>query len=82
MIAYGSSLIIQIARQWQEQKNNLENFAELATADFCRLRTKYRFHYIVTKKEQILQFPLLYNTEFSIYQFTEPTCREIQSDVS
>ena len=70
------------ARQWQEQKNDLENFDELATADFCRLGTKYRFHYIVTKKEQILQFPLLYNTEFSIYQFTEPTCREIQSNVS
>jgi len=63
------------ARQWQEQKNDLENFDELATADFCRLKTKYRFHYIVTRKEQILQFPLLYkNAEFSIYQFTDPTC--------
>ncbi len=71
------------ARQWQEQKNDLENFDKLATADFCRLRAKYRFQYIVTKKEQILQFPLFYtNAEFSIYQFTEPTCREIQSNVS
>ena len=68
------------ARQWQEQKNDLENFDKLATADFCRLKTKYRFHYIVTRKEQIIQFPLLYkNAEFSIYQFTDPTCREIQS---
>ena len=71
------------ARQWQEQKNDLENIDKLATADFCRLKTKYRFHYIVTRKEQILQFPLLYkNAEFSIYQFTDPTCREIQSNVS
>jgi hypothetical protein len=71
------------ARQWQEQRNDLENFAKLATADLCRLATKYRFHYIVTRKEQHLQFPLLYeNAEFSIYQFTDPTCREIQSSPS
>jgi len=68
------------ARQWQEQKHDLENFDKLATGDLCRLATKYRFHYIVTKKEQILQFPLLYkNAEFSIYQFIDATCREIQS---
>jgi uncharacterized protein DUF6798 len=67
------------ARQWQERKNDLENFDDLATADFCRLKTKYRFYYIVTKNKQILQFPLLYkNTEFSIYQFTDQACREIR----
>jgi Domain of unknown function (DUF6798) len=71
------------ARQWQEQKNDLEIFDELSTADFCRLATKYRFHYIAARKEQIIQFPLLYeNAEFSIYQFTDPTCREIQSSPS
>ena len=71
------------ARHWQEQKNDLENIDKLATADFCRLKTKYRFHYIVTRKEQILQFPLLYkNAEFSIYQFTDPTCGEIHSSPS
>jgi hypothetical protein len=71
------------ARQWQEQKHDLENFDELTTADFCRLKTKYRFHYIVTRKEQIIQFPLLYeNAEFSLYQFTDPMCREIQSSPS
>ena len=71
------------ARHWQEQKNDLENIDKLATADFCRLRAKYRFQYIVTKKEQILQFPLLYkNAEFSIYQFTDPTCGEIHSSPS
>jgi hypothetical protein len=66
-----------VARRWLEEKKDLENFDEFSTADFCRLRHKYRFHYIVAKKRQLLHFPRLYeNTEFSIYQLTDPACRE------
>jgi hypothetical protein len=65
-----------VARRWLDQKNDLENFDDLTTADFCRLRGKYRFHYIVTKnRQQLPPFPLLFeNAEFSIYQFTDSAC--------
>ncbi len=67
------------ARQWEAKRDDLQNFDQFTTADFCRLRMKYDFDYLVTKPEQVLRFPLLYkNGEFYIYQFTDPTCRETQ----
>jgi hypothetical protein len=73
----------RFARRWGSERDDLEKFDQFATADFCRLRTKYEFEYLVTKRAQILRFPLLYeNREFSIYQFSEPTCRETQSNVA
>jgi len=70
-----------VARRWLDEKRDLENFDEFSTADFCRLRQKYRFQYIVTKKKLQLQFPLLYeNAEFSIYQLVDPACRQTTTD--
>lgn len=71
------------ARRWDAERNDLEKFDQLTTTDFCRLRSKYDFQYLITKEGQILRFPLLYkNSEFSIYQFNEGTCRETRLSLS
>jgi hypothetical protein len=65
------------ARRWQGQKNDLEHFDALGTSDFCGLRRKYRFDYIVTKKSQNLEFPRLYENEgFVIYHVSAAPRRE------
>jgi hypothetical protein len=65
------------ALRWRDQKNDLEHFDDLGTSDFCGLRRKYRFDYIVTKKGHSLEFPRLYeNDGFVVYQVSDAPCRE------